>query len=351
MIPKPRMAALVSVLVLLFAFAVYMMTLTPTVPFWDSGEFIAVAQILGVPHPPGTPFFVLLARIATLVPWATVAQRVNALSALSAALTVWLTYLTCLRLIRLAQGPERQPWQEWVAVAAAATGALLLAFSDGFWENSVEAEVYQMMSLAQVLVFWLGLRWWEAHDEKPTVGPLLLATYVMWLSVGLHLGVGTMGAPLLLLAFLVDRPVAALFLMPFFTLLRVPAGLEHMAGAVIVLSAITAAILVVEAEARGLGRRAAALARSRAHGRDSDANFTPFSAVAPPSASSGRWRGWRSGPREGRVLLLALFLMAAATPRTSTCRSAPRSIPASTRARPRPGTRCATCSSASSTAR
>jgi len=91
MIPKPRMAALVSVLVFFIAFAVYMMTLTPTVPFWDSGEFIAVAKILGVPHPPGTPFFVLIARIATLVPWASVAQRVNALSALSAALAVWIT--------------------------------------------------------------------------------------------------------------------------------------------------------------------------------------------------------------------------------------------------------------------
>jgi hypothetical protein len=107
-----------------------------------------------------------------------------------------------------------------------------------------------------VLVFWLGLRWWEAHDRKPTVGPLLLATYVMWLCVGLHLGVGTMGAPLLLLVYLVDRPVALLFLMPFFTLLRVPAGLEHMAGAVIVLSAITAAILVWKRKLEGLGRRA-----------------------------------------------------------------------------------------------
>jgi len=313
MIPKPRMAALVSVLVLLFAFAVYMMTLTPTVPFWDSGEFIAVAQILGVPHPPGTPFFVLLARIATLVPWATVAQRVNALSALSAALTVWLTYLTCLRLIRLAQGPERQPWQEWVAVAAAATGALLLAFSDGFWENSVEAEVYQMMSLAQVLVFWLGLRWWEAHDEKPAVGPLLLATYVMWLSVGLHLGVGTMGAPLLLLAFLVDRPVAALFLMPFISLLRVPAGLEHLAGAVIVLTVITNATFVWKRKLPGwmaVAGAVAALPGLRA--AESDANFTLFSAVTAAAGVIGPmvWMAFK-GQREGRVLLLALFLMVA----------------------------------------
>jgi len=66
----------------LLAATVYFLTLTPTVPFWDSGEFIAVANILGVPHPPGTPFFVMLARLATLVPWASIAQRVNALSAI-----------------------------------------------------------------------------------------------------------------------------------------------------------------------------------------------------------------------------------------------------------------------------
>ena len=313
MIPKPRMAALVSVLVFFTSFAVYMMTLTPTVPFWDSGEFIAVAKILGVPHPPGTPFFVLLARIATLVPWASVAQRVNALSALSAGLTIMLTYLCCLRLVRLAQGPERQPWQEWVAVAAAVIGALLFAFSDNFWENSIEAEVYQMMSLAQVLVFWLGLRWWEAHDKKPTVGPLLLATYVMWLCVGLHLGVGTMGAPLILLAYLVDRPVAILFLMPFLSLLRVPAGLEHLAGAVIILSVITNATFVWKRKLPGwMAVAGAVVSLPGLRAAESDANFTMFSAVTAAVGVLGPmvWMALNK-QREGRVLLLALFLMVA----------------------------------------
>src|SRR2546425_9800398 len=124
----------------LFAFgvaaAVFLTTLTPTVPFWDSGEFIAVSYILGIPHPPGTPFYVMLGRLATMVPIASIAQRVNGLSALSSALAVLFTYLVTLRLIRLAQGPERRPVDEWIAVAGAATGALLLAFSDNFWENS-----------------------------------------------------------------------------------------------------------------------------------------------------------------------------------------------------------------------
>ncbi len=312
MIPTQRMAALISVLVFIFAAAVYLLTLTPTVPFWDSGEYIAVATILGVPHPPGTPFYVLLGRIATLVPLGNIAQRVNALSAIPAALAVMFTYLSALRLIRLSQGSDRKPWHEGVAIAAAATGALLLAFSDAFWENSVEAEVYQLMSLAQILVFWLGLRWWEAHDRKPTVGPLLLATYIMWLCVGLHLGVGIMGAPLIVLVFLVDRPVAFLFLMPFLTLLRVPAGLEHMAGAVILLSAITSATLAWRKKLNGwVALAGAAFSLPGLGVASSDANFTPGLALLTLAAVVGPMVWLARRHREGRVLLLALFLMVA----------------------------------------
>ena len=125
-----RAASLVALIALLIAGAVYFLTLTPTVPFWDSGEFIAVSYILGVPHPPGTPFFVLIGRVATLLPLGNVAQRVNGLSAVSAALCVLLTYLSTLRLIRKAQGTERQPWHEGVAIVAALASNVELLILD-----------------------------------------------------------------------------------------------------------------------------------------------------------------------------------------------------------------------------
>ena len=307
-----RAALGVSLAVFLITAVVYFTTLTPTVPFWDSGEFIAVSYILGIPHPPGTPFYVLLGRIATLVPWASVAQRVNGLSALASALAVWLTFITSLKLVRLAQGKERKPADEWIALAAAFCGALLLAFSDSFWENSIEAEVYSMMSLAQVLVLWLGLNWWEAHEKRPTVGPLLVCVYVMWLCVGLHLGVGIMGLPLIVLVWLVDRKVALLFAMPFLSVLAVVKGLEFMAGGVLALTFAVLTVFTMRKQINGwvwfccLGGTLYGL--FIAFG---DRDFTwptalvALASVALPLALLAR------RTREGKLIALALFLMIA----------------------------------------
>jgi hypothetical protein len=235
--PK-RATAWLAVVVLLVVGAVYFITMFPSVPFWDAGEFIAVSKILGIPHPPGTPFYVLIGRIATMVPLGSIAQRINGLSAVSAALACVITYLTIVRLVRISMGRERTNANEWIAHAGGVFGALMLAFSDSFWENSIEAEVYALMSLAQILVFWLGLKWWEAHDVKPTAGPLLVCVYIMWLCVGLHLGVGIMGLPLLALVWLVDRKAAQVFLLPFVSVMLVTMGLEKMAGGVLALSAL-----------------------------------------------------------------------------------------------------------------
>ncbi len=307
---NPRASRFVALLTLLIAAGVYLRTLTPTVPFWDSGEFIAVSNILGIPHPPGTPFFVLLGRVATLIPWATIAQRVNAVSAISAALAVLLTYLCTLSMARRAFGEDRKPWQEWAAIAGAFVGALMLAFSDNFWENSIEAEVYQMMSLASVLVFWLGLKWWDAHDKKPNVGFLLAATYVMWLSVGLHLGVGVMGAPLIVLVAFIDWKVAMLFAIPFLAILRVPAGLEKMAGAVLLFSVIVNFWFLSKNKMQGwvfgISALLAAYGMYFAYGK---ADFTAVGAIAAAVGVVFPLVMMAPKHKEARVILLALLLM------------------------------------------
>jgi hypothetical protein len=305
-----RVTAAVALLVFLAAAVVYMITLSPTVPFWDSGEFIAVSYILGIPHPPGTPFYVLLGRIATLVPWATVAQRVNALSAIPAALAVMFTYLCGLKLIRLAQGAARRPSDDWIAHLGAATGALMLAYSDAYWENSIEAEVYSLMSLAQILVLWLGLRWWEEHERRPTAGPLLLCVYVMWLCVGLHLGVAIMGLPLMVLVAAVDRRVAQVFAMPFLSSLFVTMGLERMAGAMLAVATLTFVAYTFQRKLNGWLVAASAVAALVgmvvAFG---DQDFTRNTALVAAASLLVPLAALARRSREGRILALALALM------------------------------------------
>jgi hypothetical protein len=320
-----RVTPALAALVFLGSAFVFLTTLTPTVPFWDSGEFIAVSKILGIPHPPGTPLYVLLGRLVSLVPLASVAQRLNGFSALSSALAVMLTYLTALRLIRLAQGrphggevgaaetpgkirdffgPETQ------AQIGALTAAFLLAWSDNFWENAIEAEVYSMMSLAQILVFWLGLKWWEAHERRPSVGPLLLCIYVMWLCVGLHLGVGMMGLPLIVLVGLVDRPVAVMLAMPILSVLGVTFGLERMVGIVLILSIVTTTIYVFERKLPGwvlavsvVGGIIGAIPAFGDTNFDMRTGLVTAIAIGVPLVMLGMKH------REGRIIALALGLM------------------------------------------
>jgi hypothetical protein len=104
-----RIVWLIGALAFLIPTTVYLLTMQRSVPFWDSGEFIAVSYILGIPHPPGTPFYVLLGRIATLLPIGSIAERVNGMSAVASGLAVMVTFLTILRLIRLTQGTNARP--------------------------------------------------------------------------------------------------------------------------------------------------------------------------------------------------------------------------------------------------
>jgi hypothetical protein len=296
--------------VLLCTLAVYFITMYPSVPFWDAGEYIAVSYIMGVPHPPGTPFYVFIGKIATMLPFGNIAQRVNGLSVVAGALAVMLTFLTIVRLVRVSMGPERSRGDEWIANIGGLFGAFMLAFSDSFWENSTEAEVYALMSAAQILVFWMGLRWWEAHESKPTVGPLLVCVYIMWLSVGLHLGVGIMGLPLLVLVWLVDRKAAIVFAMPFLAVMLTSMGMEKMAAGTMLLSA--GVFLYFGAQKKlnswlALGAAAVALlVLSQALGEDpltSAAALLGLAALVVPIFLLAR-----STPA-GKVLGLALFLM------------------------------------------
>ncbi len=165
-------------------FAGYLLSLAPTVTFWDAGELIAAAHTLGIPHPPGTPLFVLVAHVwALLVPVGEYAVRTNLLSAAASAgaAAVWL--LVAHETTRRLGQDVGEPAGSVVRLGGAAAAALAGAFSFTNWQNSNETEVYAIATLTIAIVVWLALRWRETRSPRL----LLLIVYLLALSVGNHL--------------------------------------------------------------------------------------------------------------------------------------------------------------------
>ena len=170
--------------------AVYVLTLAPTASFWDAGEFIAVANGLQVNHPPGAPFYSLLGRIFSMfVPDAYVALSVNFISALASAFTVMFLYLIIVRLVREWKGDmaDYSAMDKIGMYGGGLVGALTFAFTDTFWFNAVEAEVYALSMFFTAIVVWLALKWAENHDKPYSERWLVMIAYMFGLAIGVHL--------------------------------------------------------------------------------------------------------------------------------------------------------------------
>lgn len=180
---------IVGAVVFLISAIVLFMTVQPSVSFWDCGEFIAASYYLQVPHPPGTPFFLLIGRIFSLIPFAeNIALRVNMISVLSSAASVFLLYLIAVKLIENFKGKNYKNILDASGTfIAAAIGALSFSFSDTFWFNGVEAEVYAFSTFLFALVVYLMMRWYERADEKDNEKYILMIAYLIGLSTGVHL--------------------------------------------------------------------------------------------------------------------------------------------------------------------
>ena len=180
----------------LFAFIVsavtYLLTIEPTASFWDCGEFIASSYKLEVGHPPGNPVFQLFARFFSMFASPeNAAVAVNALSAICSALTIFFLYLTIVflakRLIRPSQDGMYSTGKAVAIFGSGLVGALAYCFSDTFWFSAVEAEVYAMSSLFTALVFWCMTKWYEQADEPYANRWIVLISFLMGLSIGIHL--------------------------------------------------------------------------------------------------------------------------------------------------------------------
>jgi hypothetical protein len=183
-----RIHRLTALAVFLISFIVYMMTLSRTVVFWDVGEFIAAAYLLQVPHPPGSPLFLLIARVVTMIPFHDdIAFRAHTISALGAALSVMFLYLVGVKLAARIKGTMSRPVDRIFVYGASAIGSLSLAFGTTYWDNAIEAEVYGLSMLFVGFIVWLALRWSERADDPHNEKYLFLIAYLIGLSIGVHL--------------------------------------------------------------------------------------------------------------------------------------------------------------------
>jgi len=191
--------ALGGIAVFLVSQVVYILTLTRSCPFWDSGEFIATSYTLGIPHPPGTPLYVLIGRIFSLLPIGSIATRVNYLSAFASSLAVLFTYLVVVDFARRWVREREAALDRWIAIGGGIVAAFFLAFSRTFWDNAIEAEVYALSNFVMVFCVWLMLKW-EASGtgEQRNHNYLLLIGYVLFAAIGIHMGVFLVGPPLFL---------------------------------------------------------------------------------------------------------------------------------------------------------
>jgi hypothetical protein len=177
-----------------FAFAIalvtYTLTVEPTMSFWDCGEYIATAAKLEVGHPPGAPLFQMIGAFFALFASDDkhVALMVNMTSVFSSAFTILFLFWSSSLLLKnlISRFTEFNKQNAIVILGSSFVGALAYTFSDSFWFNAVEAEVYAMASLLIALLFWLGLRW-EQDMETPRGNRwLLLISLVIGLSFGVH---------------------------------------------------------------------------------------------------------------------------------------------------------------------
>ena len=165
-------------------------TVEPTASYWDCAEYIATSAKLQVGHPPGAPFFQMMGAFFASFASSTekIALMVNYMSVFSSAFTILFLFWTLtliLRKIPSFSGLESLS-QKIGFFGSATVGAMAFCFSDSFWFNAVEAEVYAMAMFLLALLFWMGLRWESEMNTPRGDRWLLLMAFIIGLCFGVH---------------------------------------------------------------------------------------------------------------------------------------------------------------------
>lgn len=196
-----RPSYLAATIAAVLVFALYVITLGPSTAMWDTSEYIAAAYIMGIPHPPGNPFFVLVGRVFTLLPIApNVAMRINILAALSSAISAGMWFLITERVL-VGWLPDR-----WQRIVGGSLAALIGASAFTVWSQSVVNEkVYTVSLVFFAIVAWLTVRWADDPDGPRADRWLVLIAYLLGLGYSNH-PAGFLVGPAVGVAVLIRRP-------------------------------------------------------------------------------------------------------------------------------------------------
>lgn len=175
----------------LVALITYSLTVEPTVSFWDAGEYILTSSKLQVGHPPGAPLFQMLGAFFSSFAFGDTSKIglvMNLMSGVASAFTIlfmfWSITLLLKKLVVKDHGISKS--KGLAILGSGLVGSLAFAFTDSFWFSAVEAEVYAMATLIMAVMFWLGLRWEEDMNTPRGSRWLILISFVVGLSFGVH---------------------------------------------------------------------------------------------------------------------------------------------------------------------
>ncbi|NNE32593.1 MAG: DUF2723 domain-containing protein [Winogradskyella sp.] len=177
-------------LVFVIAFTVYALTIEPTVSFWDAGEYILTSAKLQVGHPPGAPLFQMMGAFFSMFALepSQIGMLLNMMSAVASAFTILFMFWTIsMLLVKLVNFHKKSSPSKGMAILGSAlVGCLAFTFTDSFWFNAVETEVYAMATLIMAIMFYLALRWEQDMHNPRGNRWLILIAFVIGLSFGVH---------------------------------------------------------------------------------------------------------------------------------------------------------------------
>ena len=176
--------------VFFIAFVIYFITVEPTSSFWDAGEYIATSAKLQVGHPPGAPLLQMIGAFFAMFAFGDdqIARMVNFVSGASSAFTILFMFWTITNLVRkLINKDDILTNSKAIAILGSGlVGSLAFTFSDSFWFNAVETEVYSMASLIMAVLLWLGLKWTDNLDNERGDRWIVLISFIVGLTFGIQ---------------------------------------------------------------------------------------------------------------------------------------------------------------------